>query len=101
MVMTIKKDFWNDFKKKSEKKRILHVLRKGVKERNCSLKLIYYVPNSNLNPELEELWNYIKMYSGVESHMQLLNNYSDNVDFQEHLLRVVDKMVDKILKEKL
>jgi type I restriction enzyme, R subunit len=42
-----------------------------------------------------------KMYSGVESHMQLLNNYSDNTDFQEYLLRVMDKMVDKKLKEKL
>jgi type I restriction enzyme, R subunit len=42
-----------------------------------------------------------KMYSGVESHMQLLNNYSDNTDFQEYLLRVMDKMVDKKLKQKV
>ncbi len=42
-----------------------------------------------------------KMYSGVESHMQLLNNYSENIDFQEYLLRVMDKMVDKKLKSKI
>jgi type I restriction enzyme, R subunit len=40
-----------------------------------------------------------KMYEGVESHMQLLNNYSENTDFQEYLLRVMDKMVDDKLKK--
>ena len=42
-----------------------------------------------------------KMYAGVESHMQLLNNYSGNQDFQDYLLRVMDKMVDAKLKERL
>lgn len=40
-----------------------------------------------------------KMYAGVESHMQLLNNYSDNQDFQDYLLRVMDKMVNDKLKK--
>lgn len=34
----------------------LHVLRKGIKDLNCHFQLMYFEPNSDLNPDLAELW---------------------------------------------
>jgi len=35
---------------------VLHVLKKGVKDLNCYFDLMYFEPNSTLNPDLEKLW---------------------------------------------
>lgn len=51
-----KRRFLERLQKEIREKGILHVLRSGIKDLNCSLRLMYFVPNSNLNLELEQLW---------------------------------------------
>jgi type I restriction enzyme, R subunit len=51
-----KKRFIERLQKEIREKGVLQVLRKGVKDRNCNFKLMYFIPNSNLNSELELLW---------------------------------------------
>jgi type I restriction enzyme, R subunit len=42
-----------------------------------------------------------KLTINVDDHLEFYNNYHDNGDFQEHLIRYLDKMVTEKLKEKL
>lgn len=42
-----------------------------------------------------------KITINVDDHLEFYNNYHDNNDFQEHLIRYLDKMVTKKLKEKI
>src|ERR1035437_4329427 len=44
--------------KEINEKGIVAVLRIGVKDLNASLFLMYFEPNSNLNPESRELWGH-------------------------------------------
>ena len=48
--------FWQRVEKKIALDGILHVLRKGVRDRDAHLRLMYFEPVSALNPELEQLW---------------------------------------------
>lgn len=50
------KKFLERLQKEIKEKGVLNVLRKGVKDRNCSFTMMYFVPNSNLNPDLQQLW---------------------------------------------
>jgi type I restriction enzyme, R subunit len=51
------KRFLERLQKEIREKGILAVLKQGVKDRNCHFRLMYFVPNSSLNPELEMLWS--------------------------------------------
>ena len=42
-----------------------------------------------------------KITINVDDHLEFYNNYHDNNDFQEHLIRYLDKMVTEKLKEKI
>lgn len=42
-----------------------------------------------------------KLTINVDDHLEFYNNYHDNGDFQDHLIRYLDKMVTEKLKEKL
>ncbi len=50
------KEFLVRLQKEIKEKGILQVLRKGVKDLNCHFQLMYFEPNSALNPETLELW---------------------------------------------
>lgn len=42
-----------------------------------------------------------KITINVDDHLEFYNNYHDNNDFQEHLIRYLDKLVTKKLKEQI
>jgi hypothetical protein len=42
-----------------------------------------------------------KITIDVDDHLEFYNNYHDNNDFQEHLIRYLDRMVTEKLKEKI
>lgn len=42
-----------------------------------------------------------KITINVDDHLEFYNNYHDNNDFQEHLIRYLDKIVTEKLKEKI
>lgn len=42
-----------------------------------------------------------KITTNVDDHLEFYNNYHDNGDFQEHLIRYLDRMVSEKLKEKI
>ena len=42
-----------------------------------------------------------KITVNVDDHLEFYNNYHDNNDFQEHLIRYLDKLVTQKLKEKI
>ena len=50
------KRFLERLQKEIADKGIIEVMRKGVKDRDSSIKLMYFEPNSNLNPESRTLW---------------------------------------------
>gem|GEM_PF-4529515 len=42
-----------------------------------------------------------KITINVDDHLEFYNNYYDNSDFQDHLIRCLDKLVVDKLKEKI
>lgn len=62
--------------KEIKEKGIVAVLRKGVKDLNASVSLMYFEPNSNLNPESAELWNYNIFAVARQLYYSELNNNS-------------------------
>ena len=42
-----------------------------------------------------------KITINVDDHLEFYNNYYDNSDFQDHLIRCLDKVVEWKLKEKI
>lgn len=51
-----KTKFIQRLQKEIKEKGIVTVLRKGVKDLNASISLMFFEPNSNLNPEIADLW---------------------------------------------
>ncbi|MDD3793884.1 MAG: type I restriction endonuclease [Candidatus Gracilibacteria bacterium] len=51
-----KTKFLQRLQKEITEKGIITVMRKGVKDRDAHLNLMYFEPNSSLNKDLEELW---------------------------------------------
>lgn len=51
-----KQQFLKRLQKKINETGVLEVLKKGVKDLDAKFKLMYFEPNSNLNPELQENW---------------------------------------------
>lgn len=62
--------------KEIKEKGIVSVLRKGVKDLNASLFLMYFEPNSILNPESQELWGYNTFSVARQVHYSEQNNNS-------------------------
>ena len=62
--------------KEIKEKGLVAILRKGVKDLNASLFLMYFEPNSNLNPESRELWSYNTFAVARQVHYSEQNNNS-------------------------
>lgn len=62
--------------KEIKEKGIITVLRKGVKDLNASLLLMYFEPNSSLNPESAELWSHNVFAVARQVHYSEKNNNS-------------------------
>jgi type I restriction enzyme R subunit len=62
--------------KEIKEKGIVTILRKGVKDLNANLSLMYFEPNSNLNPESAELWNKNIFAVARQVHYSEQNNNS-------------------------
>ncbi len=63
-MVKLKENYGEDYQKRLiariqkqiRERGVLHVLKKGVKDLNCYFDLMYFEPNSTLNPDLEKLW---------------------------------------------
>lgn len=83
-VAKLKENYGADYQKKLiarlqkeiKEKGVLFVLRKGIKDLNCHLQLMYFEPNSNLNPDLSELWNKNIFAVARQLHYSLQNKNS-------------------------
>lgn len=83
-VKKLKENYGTDYKtkllvrlqKEIKEKGVIAVLRKGVKDLNCSFKLMYFEPNSALNPDLAELWEKNTFAVARQLHYSLQNNNS-------------------------
>ena len=62
--------------KEIKEKGTIAVLRKGVKDLDASFSLMYFEPNSNLNPETKELWNKNIFTVARQLHYSQQNNNS-------------------------
>lgn len=62
--------------KEIKEKGIVAVLRKGIKDLNATLFLMYFEPNSNLNPESAELWSQNVFAVARQVHYSEQNNNS-------------------------
>ena len=70
------KKFLERLQKEINDKGIIEVLRKGVNDRDCKIKLMFFEPNSDLNPELIGLWNLNRFVVTRQLHYSTSNNNS-------------------------
>jgi type I restriction enzyme, R subunit len=55
---------------------LIEVLRKGIKDRGCNFKLVYFQPKTNLNPEHQELYKKNRFVVVRQLHYSLKNEKS-------------------------
>lgn len=74
-----KTSFLSRLQKEIKEKGIITVFRKGVKDLNAHLYLMYFEPNSNLNPESLDLWKQNIFAVARQVHYSEQNNNSLDV----------------------
>lgn len=91
--------FWTNFSSEDKIKKIIEDISDeiiGDKRMMDSLQ----TDKANRKLEFKKLLDE-KIIVNVDDHLEFYNNYYDNTDFQEHIIRHLDKMVTEKLKERV